>query len=459
MKKVLDLNSTIIRDVSSYISRSTEVGLPLEVMEKTKHHILDTLAAIVSGSKLKPGQVAIMYANNQAGVHEAQVIGSQILTSAVNAALANGIIAHADETDDIHVKSRNHPGCAIVPAALSMSEREGVDGMVFLKGVVVGYDIGCRITQALGVDNLWQRSSSISSIGGSFGAAAAAAAILHLEGDLVRYVLSYTAQQASGLSYLLRDDEHIEKAFVFGGMPARNGVTAATLVQSGFTGVRDPFSGEHNFFKAFSSNSDPALLTEKLGSYYEIMFASLKKFPVGAPIQAHLQAFSTLMERYRLTSTNVRSIVVRLPGDFARIVNNRNMPDINLQYILAVTLLDGNLTFGSAHSFERMKDPLVLEIEKCITLVEDPKLEVNDAEIKRQAIVEVTTKEGAKVREHVARVRGMVGNLMTREEVERKCKDLVAPVLGEDRSQELIDNIWNLEKVRNVRELRSLLST
>ena len=459
MKKALDLNNTIIRDVSSYISRSTEADLPLEVMEKTKHHILDTLAAIVSGSKLKPGQVAIMYANNQAGVHEAQVIGSQILTSAVNAALANGIIAHADETDDIHVKSRNHPGCAIVPAALSMSEKEGVDGMVFLKGVVVGYDIGCRITQALGVDNLWQRSSSISSIGGSFGAAAAAAAVLHLEGDLVRYVLSYTAQQASGLSYLLRDDEHVEKAFVFGGMPARNGVTAATLVQSGFTGVRDPFSGEHNFFEAFSSDSNPTLLTEKLGSHYEIMFASLKKFPVGAPIQAPLQAFLTLMERYRLTSNNVRSIVARLPGDFARIVNNRNMPDINLQYILAVTLLDGNLTFGAAHSFARMKDPLVLEIEKCITLVEDPKLEVNDAEIKRQAIVEVTTKDGTKVREHVARVRGMVGNLMTREEVERKCKDLVAPVLGEDRSQELIDTIWNLEKVRNVRELRSLLST
>lgn len=447
---------SIINEVSSYISKSGEAELPAEVIKKAKHHILDTLAAIVSGSKLKPGQLAKKYAQSQSGVEEAQVIGSQIVTSAINAAFANGIMAHADETDDSHRRSRTHPGCAIVPAALSISEREGVDGISFLKGVVVGYDIGCRITQVLGTENLRQRNYSTHSIGNNFGAAAAAAAVLRLESDLSRYVLSYAAQQASGVMYWVRDDEHVEKAFVFSGMPARNGVMAAILIQSGFTGVSDPFSGERNFFETFSPHPRPELLAEGLGSHYEIIFTNIKKFSVGSPIQAPLDALLLLIKKHGLKFKDVQSIIARLPSDGARTVNNRNMPDINLQHILAVALLDGGLTFEAAHSYERMSDPAVFEVKKRITLVEDPELSV--AEIQRQGIVEVITKDAAKLREHVVSVRGTAENPMTTEEVEKKCSELLRPVLGEGPTQKLIDKIWNLEKVRDVRELRPLIS-
>jgi 2-methylcitrate dehydratase PrpD len=460
MKKDTRLGNSVIREVSSYISRGTEAELPKEVIQKAKQHILDTLAAIVSGSKLKPGQLAKKYVKRQAGVEEAQVAGSQIVTSAINAAFANGIMAHADETDDSHGRSLTHPGCAIVPAALSISERGGADGIGFLKGVVVGYDIGCRITQALGVDSLRRRHRCSFSIGGNFGAAAAAAAILRLDDNLVRYVLSYTAQQASGVTYWVRDDEHIEKAFVFGGMPARNGVTAAILIQSGFTGVWDPFAGERNFFEAFSPSARPERLAEGLGSHYEIMFTNIKKFPVGFPIQAPLEALLLLIKRHGLTFRDVQSIVVHLPDHAARTVNNRNIPDINLQHILAVALLDGDLTFEAAHSFERMNEPAVLKVKEQIKLLEDP--ELSTAKLKRQGIVqgivEVTTRDGVKLREHVVSVRGAAENPMTREEVEKKCSELMKPILGEDRAQKLIDKIWSLEQVKNVRQLRPLLS-
>lgn len=456
MKKNNKTSSNVIKEVSSYISTSAEAGLPADVIKKAKHHILDTLAAIVSGSKLKPGQLAKKFVKSQTGLEEAQVAGSTTVTAAINAAFANGVMAHADETDDSHPRSRTHPGCAIVPAALAMAEKERIDGMSFLKGVVVGYDIGCRINQALGVHNLRKMSRSTHSIGGNFGAAAAAAAISRLKENLVNYTLSYTAQQASGVEYWLRDDEHIEKAFVFGGMTARNGVTAAILVQSGFTGVWDPFSGEHNFFEAFSPNSRPELLAEGLGSYYEIMLTNIKKFPVGSPIQAPLDALLLLMQKYGFRSKDVQKIIARLPDYGAAVVNNRNMPNINLQYILAVTLLDGGLTFETAHSYKRMNDPAVLEVKKRIHVVEDP--ELSAAEVMRQGVIEVTTKDGAQFREHVVSVRGTAENPMKTEEVEKKCRELLTPVLGEGRSQQLIDKIWNLEQVNSVLELRPLLS-
>jgi 2-methylcitrate dehydratase PrpD len=327
--------------------------------------------------------------------------------------------------------------------------------MAFLKGVVAGYDIGCRMPPALGVDALHNLHRATHSIGNCFGAAAAAASVARLTPGKVRYVLSYTAQQTSGVNYWARDTEHIEKSFVFAGMPARNGVTAAVMVKSGFTGVEDPFTGDDNFFEAFSPTPRPNLLTEGLGSRYEVMFTNIKKFSVGSPIQAPLDALLTLIKKHGIKPGDVKSITARLPEASLRIVNGRDMPDVNLQYILAVTLLERRLTFAAAHSYERMSDPAVLEIEKRINTVVDADL--SEAKPTRQGIIELTMNDGARLREHVVSVRGTVENPLTREDVEEKCESLMAPVIGEDRTRELIDKIWNLENVKNVRGLRPLL--
>ncbi|HEX9896249.1 MAG TPA: MmgE/PrpD family protein [Dehalococcoidales bacterium] len=444
----------ITGELSSYISRSGDTELPDEVITKAKHHILDTLSSIVYGSRLKPGQIAKKFAENQKGIEEAQVIGTPIITSAIHAAMVNGIMAHADETDDFDPRYRIHPGASIVPAALAISEREAADGMSFLKGVVVGYEIGCRIVQTLGPDGLTRVGRSSHSIGNNFGAAVAAASVLRLKSDLVRYVLSYTAQQASGMLYWARDEEHIEKGFLFGGMPARNGVTAAIFGQLGFTGVKDSFSGENNFFVCTSPESKPELLLKGLGSQYEIMNVYIKKFPVGGPIQAALDALLILIKKHGIKASDVHSISVRVPS--SRVVDNRDMPDINLQYLLATVLIEGTLTTEAAHSYERMNSSEVAEVKKRITLTDDPSLSIPGA--MRQAKVEIVTFGGLRFNEHVTQVRGSPQNPMTTKEVEEKSLDLSIPVLGETRSHKLIEQIWNLEQVRNMRELRPLLT-
>jgi 2-methylcitrate dehydratase PrpD len=347
---------SVIEQVSDYIAKSGDAALPDEVIESAKHHILDTLAAIISGAALKPGIFARKFAVSQAGPKEALVAGTHTVTSAINAALANAMMAHSDETDDSHPGSNTHPGCGIVPAALAMAERKQADGMSFLKSVVAGYDISCRMTPALGVDALHNMHRATHSTGNNFGAAAAAASVARLKPEQVRYVLSYTAQQTSGVYYWARDAEQIEKSFVFAGMPARNGVTAAVMVQSGFTGVADPFTGDDNFFEAFSPVPQPHLLVDGLSSRYEVMLTNIKKFPVGSPIQAPLEALLLLIKKHNIKPGNVKSITARLPEASLRIVNGRDMPDVNLQYILAVTLLEGQLTFAAAHSYDRKAD-------------------------------------------------------------------------------------------------------
>ena len=127
--------SSVMHELATYISKARKAPLPKPIVEKTKHHVLDTIAAMVSGSKLLPGEMAISYIKTRGGVAEATVIGSRIVTSAENAALANGMLAHADETDDSHDAVRWHPGCAVVPAALAVGEQFGIDGAHLLRAI------------------------------------------------------------------------------------------------------------------------------------------------------------------------------------------------------------------------------------------------------------------------------------------------------------------------------------
>ena len=153
---------------------------------------------------------------------------------------------------------------------------------------MLGYDIGARFVMALGLGGVYARPHSTHSLGGLFGAAAAAGALLRLDAREARFLLSYAVQQASGLAYWMGDSEHIEKAFDFGGRPARDGLAAATMVAADFTGVEDPLAGERTFLEAFAQTPRPEALVEGLGKRFEIMGASIKRWPAGAPIQAAL---------------------------------------------------------------------------------------------------------------------------------------------------------------------------
>ena len=447
--------SPVMSQLSAYIASALRRSLPPAVIEKAKHHILDTIAAMISGSRLAPGMRAIGYVKTLGGVKEACVIGSNIITTAVNAALANGMLAHADETDDSHAPSLTHPGCGIVPAALAMAERERRNGAALLRAVALGYDVGCRLTQSLDAYQFREDGHSTHSFGPMFGAAAAAGALAHLRERQVRHLLSFTAQQASGISCWMRDGEHVEKAFDFGGMPARNGVAAATMVAHGFTGVDDVFAGERSFFVAYGRKPDPAALARGLGDNYEIMNTNIKRWSVGSPVQAPLDSLRDLILEHQIKATDVEKVVVRVAHQGANTVDNRDMPDICMQHMCAVMLIDGNVTFASSHDEKRMRDREVLALRNRIELRGDDALSA--AMPSRQGIVEVSLRDGRELRRHTTAVRGTAENPMTRGEVDEKSYDLMAPVIGRARARKLCDAVWELEKVRDVRGLRPLL--
>jgi 2-methylcitrate dehydratase PrpD len=446
----------ITGQLARYMVEARDRSLPPMVARECKHRILDTLGAMVSGARLKPGEMAIRYVRAQGGVPEASVLTTDIRTSAVNAALANGMFGHADETDDFEPVTKAHPGCAVVPAALAMAEREGRSGMELLKAVALGYDLCCRFLLALGPDLVRATHRSAEGTSATFGSAAAAAAVARLDEKGMRYALSYAAQQVSGIWSWTRDTEHVEKAFDFAGMGARNGVTAAIMVQTGFSGVEDVLDGEHNMLEALSTDPKPHEMIAALGSRYFVTETAIKTFSVGYPIQAPLDAFLTLRREHGLNVANVERIVVRLPEDGARIVDDRSMPDVNCQYLIAVALLDGTVSFSDSHSHARMADPQVRAAKERVQLVADRAL--MDPSAPRSGLVEVTLRDGRKVSRFTRHPPGTKENPLDAAGLNAKVRGLMAPVLGTERTEALIERVHALEELVDVRDLRRLLT-
>ena len=424
--------------------------LSAEAAEKTKHHILDTFAAMISGADLAPGRVALRLAQAHAG-GPATVVASTLRCGAAEAAMVNGMLAHSDETDDSHAPSLSHPGCSVVPAALAAGEEFGIDGTRFVRAVALGYDVGPRVMMTLGGET----HHSSHSIAGTFGSAAAAACAGGFTAQQMRWVLDYAAQQAGGIIAWQRDTDHIEKSEVFAGFPARNGVSAALVIHFGGTGVDDIFSGADNFLLTFNPKADPAALIDGLGSRYEVTRTNIKKWTVGSPIQAPLDALENLRKRRPFEASDVRKVVVRLATNEAKTVNDRQMPDISLQHMVAIMLIDKTASFRAAHDKARMKDPAVLQQKAKVELVADAALD--RVAPRREAIVEVTLQSGETLTERVGAVRGTAENPMPRAEVVAKCRDLVAPVLGTPACNRLIEAVMGLEGVKNVREVGALL--
>jgi 2-methylcitrate dehydratase PrpD len=238
-------------------------------------------------------------------------------------------------------------------------------------------------------------------------------------------------------------------------MPARNGVNAAMMVQSGWTGVGDILSGPDNFIQTYSPKADPSGLIEQLGERFEVGLTTIKRWTVGAPIQSPLDALELMRKKHPFEPGQVQQVVARLDKAGANTVNNREMANICLQHLMAVMIIDKTVSFRESHDNERMKDPAVMALRSKVQLTPDP--ELDKLLPKRVAIVEVTLIDGTKLTEKVDAVRGTPENPMDREEIVAKARDLIAPVLGANQCTALIDKILNVEKLKNIRELRPLL--
>jgi 2-methylcitrate dehydratase PrpD len=219
--------------------------------------------------------------------------------------------------------------------------------------------------------------------------------------------------------------------------------------------VWDVLDGEHNALMALSAKPNPEEMVAGLGSRFYVAETAIKPYSVGYPIQAPLDALLRLRRQHGLTPANVERIVVRLPEDGARVVNDRSMPDVNCQHMLSVALLDGAVSLESSHSYERMNDPEVRAVKERVQLVADPKL--MDPAAPRSGLVEVTLRDGRTVSHFTRHAPGTKENPLDTQAVNAKARLLMEPMLGAAHTAEVIRRVNAVEDLRDVRELMPYL--
>lgn len=443
--------------MAGYIASGGSLQLPAEVEWRAKQHFLDSIAAVVSGSARPAGKAGLAWLDvaYPGASGPCSVLGSSRKAPAIAAALANGMSAHADETDDSHAPSLSHPGCSVAPAILAAAQEVGASGAQMIRAYVVGYDIGTRIgraTQSAFRDRAVGKWSSHSVVG-TLCSAAAAGVIYGFDPDEARYLLSYATQLTSGVTTWVRDQSHVQKAFVFAGMPASHGILAASMVRTGCDGVDDPFSGAPNWLQAMSDAPELSELTKSLGEEFEVMMATIKKYAVGSPSQAAIEAVVQLLGEQAIDVESISAIEVALPSESAVVVDNRAMPNVNVQYLVAGTLIDAGFSMKMSQDHERLGDKEVQALMAKVSLVPEE-------EFAHQRAARVTIAldgAGEPLQRTVRDVRGTPKNPMSFDEARTKAEDLIGAVIGKDSAVRACDLVAHFEDVEDFSELIALL--
>jgi len=439
--------------LGDHIAGTLDREAPDEVVAHARLHVLDTLAAGISGRTLEAGRAGIAPAAARPG--DVTVWGTAHRGTVEWAALANAMGCHADETDDSHGPSRTHPGCSVVPAALAVAEALDRSGADLVRAVVLGYDLCARVPLALWpglIDKSTERVPSTHAAGGLFGSAAAAAALHRLDSRAARHVLAYATQQLSGIRTYFGEGAHVEKAFVFAAMPAFNGVTAAGLVAAGFVANDDPFSGRPSLFD-LGADPDPDALVDGLGTRHAVVATKFKKYPVGSPAQSPVDAVVSIMDTHALTDADVARVDVYLAPQRLATVKDRPIIDLNIDYLLESVVAEGTLSFARVHDHDAFAAWLERGPSGRITAHADPAFGTAHT---ARAVVE--TVDGRVLRHEVAAIPGSRDNPMSPDDVRRKAAALVAPVLGDAAAKELVEVVDRLDEVADLRDLTRLLT-
>ncbi len=309
----------------AFVRDSDFSSLPTPVVDYTKLCILDQVGAQVYGATL-PAAVTVRDHVLAGTAGACTVVGSSRTASAEGAALANAVAGHGFELDDVHLPSLNHPGVAVIPAALAVAETVGASGRDLVRAVALGYEVMCRVGRGLAPSYVVDRSFHPQGVVGPLGAAVAAAVLLDLDERGIEDALSLGVSHAGGtLQYL---ESESESPRLHAGLGASGGVRSALLARAGLHGPRQIVEGRHGLARAYAETADLELMVDGLGSEYALLYNTFKVRPYHALVHAAVDAVTeALSTEAGVTAEEIERVVVGASSRMSRFVGGENLRD------------------------------------------------------------------------------------------------------------------------------------
>jgi 2-methylcitrate dehydratase PrpD len=364
---------TLAETLAEFITGPAGQDLPADVLARGAMHVLHLTAVALAGSRADSSQPMLRVVVAAAGTPEATVYGVGRMTSATDAALANGTLAHALELDDDHRTGTVHPGAVVVPAALAACEAAGASGRTLLRAVMLGYEVMCRVGEAF-MGRQFYRGFHPTGTCGVFGAAAAAGVAFGLGREQLVRALGIAGTQASGLAEWRVDGSWIKR--LHPGRAAQSGVLAARLAREGFTGPATILEGATGFLHAFAFEGaiDTDAITRRLGTEFRAMATAFKPYPCCRFSHGALD-LALALHREGLDVSQVASLRLRIYKTDILGYGHRPRSTVDAQfclpYLVAAALARGRVGLAEL-SDEAIRDPAILAVADRITVEEDP---------------------------------------------------------------------------------------
>ena len=455
----------VMRETEALASFACELKyekLPAEAIGWAKDAILDCSGVALAGSKEEAGTIITNYTREIVGRPEAGVFASGFKTSAGDAALANGTMAHALDYDDYALPNwTGHPTAPILPAIFALGQRQRISGKDLLLAYVVGFEVGARIGACLGRGHYERSGFHPTATYGTMGATAACCNILKLNVVQTQSAFGIASSEASGV----RQNFGTMTKPLHAGLSARNGVMAALLAGKGFTADGNTLEGPYGFCKVFSAGGDydPVKILKGLGESYLLVEhgISVKPYPCGAEGHRCLDAILFLIEEHDIKADQVESVECRT-SDMVPVVMMRHRPKtaeeakFSTEYCMAVALLDRKAGLQQFTS-ERVMEPKVQKLLARVNYLHPPEISgyLNMELYPEQVTVKL--RGGAVYSREVLTNKGKPGNRLSKEELIAKYSACAAEAISQDRIDRSLEMLGRLDKLKDISELMDVL--
>jgi 2-methylcitrate dehydratase PrpD len=454
--------------LTTFVVTASLKGMPPEVVAQGKRCLIDGFGVILAGSTTQGSTIMKEYVTAAAGRREATVLGAKgLMTSAAYAALANGASGHAMDYDDTQLSTTadrtygllTHPTLPPLVAALAVAERQGASGAAFLEAFLTGFEVECKIAEAIDPDH-YTRGFHSSGTVGAFGAAAAAAKLLKLNAQQTRHMLTIVSSLSSGIRVnfgSMTKPLHVGRA-------GENGVFAAELASRGFTGGDDGMDGQWGFFQVFGGGADLDRLVPIMGKPYTIVDpgVSIKPYPCGVLSHPSIDAMLKLVVDNDLKPAQVKAVRLKAGSNILEPLRYK-IAKTELEAKFCIPFLLGSILLRRKAGILEFTDEFVSSepvqrMMERITGVFDQTIEAQGFD-KIRSIVEVDLVDGRTlIQRSDDKYRGGPERPFTREELHGKFEDCAQLVLRRDRMAGALAAIESVDRIQDCRQLVRQLS-
>lgn len=453
---------TIAHEIAEYCYELTFQRLPDEVIDRVKYLFLDFIGVACRGSNSDSSKIMYRFIKKM-GKGKGIIIGTKERSPYLFSALANGTAGHAIEMDDVNNESSLHPGVVVFPSALATCEMIGSNGKKFVEAVVIGYEVMIRLGKAIGPAESYARGFHPTGTCGAFGSCTASAKTLGLRAEKIANAMGIAGSQAAGSMEYLSQGAWTKRFHA--GWAAHSGMIAALLAKEGFKGPTSIIEGRDGFLHAYSDGANVHKVLEGIGSGFEILRTSIKPHACCRYMQPPIDAILKIVKEHDLRPDQVEKVRLGLLSAGASLIAEpleikyapRSIVDaqFSMPFGAAVALLYRKAGLEE-FQLSRIRSDDVKAMMKKVEYAVNPEL---DKSFPKQwgAIAEIFTNDGKRYFTKIEYPKGDPENPLSWEEVIEKFHDLSGQFLTKKRRIKIIEQVRNLEKVKDMKDLSTLL--